>query len=943
MTPPIPQAILVLLFLCSALSQGAVDDASRYTPGTEGVTRWMSNGHRGDLGFGVWNFEAVPHAGSAGRFLGDSTAGVADINTGGRSFGLFAHPAGSPTPYAAAIRRFDKPALTTGDSITFQVAVNFRNGNKGLIWRDINGTEQWNFDVRAGGYSVRNGPSGTTRDDGQQFGGYHANTVFTFTFTQRERQMDWTIQRSGGITQAVSGSFPATSGTLADIRFYVSGTDNAATNPQNNLYFNSFNFTPAARGDAPLTAGERRMPGWVPSHTLRYQDPAATTVTVRHSGDGFVTSFPMTKTGDVWELDVRTLGLSPGWHTFKFRPNSQWEDGCDRRLYLDADGRVAQPPVVYLTWQRDPTTTMTVNWFNTSPAQNTLRYRVPGEPQWTILASSNQAFPHAERTIHTAEITGLAADAAYEFQVDGYEDTFTFRTMPAMLSRPVKFGVGGDVDVGATADAMTAAIAGHDPDFLVIGGDHAYEDARAENFWKWYRYMESWFRNARSPDGRMIPLVVGIGNHEVRNGYGSSHPDFDNSAAWRDRYAAYYYRTFAWPGPAVPYGAMDFGGYLSIIVTDTEHSSPQITGTDPQSQWLATALDARRNVPHLLPVHHVPAYTSYRSFNEPISQRLRQHWVPLYEQAGVKLVFEHHDHTYKVTKPLLNGAENTNGIVFLGDGLWGVSSRPPDTSRWYLQAASEQHHAHLVTITSSNRIIQTVGTNGQFFGGTGPANILLQQPIDGIPRAPVASLTDLATNSLSLSWDSVGNATGYRVLRDGQLLATVSGTSFTDAGWTPAANHTYRIEPLNRSGTNSAGAPVAPAPKQVWSVTRGLPWNGTGLGAPGADPDGDGRRNLLEYFHDLNPLAAEGTPAALGMERTPDTLALLYRRNPAATDLTHGVTWRARLDDTAGWSGEGVIDAAAPDLGSDWRRASLALPEDSPTMLMRLEVRELAP
>lgn len=924
-----------LALLAAGFPRGmaGIDDASRYTPGSSGVTRWMSNGHRGDIEFGVWSFEAVAHGGSAGRFIGSSTAGAGDINTGGQSFGLFANPNISPTPYAAAVRKFAKPALTTGDIFSFKLTVNNRSpGNRGFDLRNTAGTGVFNFDVRSGGYYV-NGDNGVSLN-----ASHNPNTVFTFTFTQRERRVDYTIQRTGGITASTSGSFNADSGTIEDVRFYISG---ASTGDASNLYFNQFSLTTEPRGDAPLTIGERRIPGRNPSHFLRFTDPNATSVTMRHRGDNFVNSYVLTKGGDgVWSIDIRNVlttpggpPLQPGWHEFKFRPNSDWEPGDNRWLYLDNERRIAMPPAVYLLWQRDPARTMTVGWYNYETGQNQVRYRLPGVTAWSTVVATTQPFPHTERYIHTAEITGLSPGTNYEFQVDGYTETFKFRTMPATLSRPVKFGVGGDVWIGPVADAMTAAISAKDPDFLVIGGDHAYDDAKAENFWMWYRYMESFYRNARSPDGRLIPLVVGIGNHEVLYGYGSSHPDFDNTAAWRDRYASYYYRTFAFPGPQNPYAVLDFGSYLSIVMTDTEHSSPTITGSDAQTQWLASTLNTRRTVPHLLPVHHIPAYTTYRAFNDAISQRIRQHWVPLYENAGVQLVFEHHDHTFKRTKPLLGGIENANGIRYVGDGLWGIGSRPPDTSRWYLDTANDKYHVHLVTITATNRTVEAVDTNGSFFGGQ------LVQRIDGIPSAPITpTLVNLATNSASFTWTPVGNATSYVILRNGTQIATTTSTTFTDSGWNPSSGASYQIVANNRSGsfTNTS---TAPAPRNVWNVTNNLPWNSTGEGASTADPDADGIVNLAEYFHGLNPRSADASWAASVSESSSGAISLHYRVNPAASDVQSYVEQTSDLRSGL-WSTSNVTTANLTGQWAGWRSVSMPISGTTNTGFLRLIISE---
>jgi hypothetical protein len=202
----------------------------------------------------------------------------------------------------------------------------------------------------------------------------------------------------------------------------------------------------------------------------------------------------------------------------------------------------------------------------------------------------------------------------------------------------------------------------------------------------------------------------------MHNGWAENHPDFENTVDWRLRYGAFFFRFFAFPGAAQPYGVLDFGDYLSLILLDTEHSSPKISGEDPQTLWLAQRLTERRGVKHLVPMYHVPAYPSNRALGDPLNTRIRRHWVPLFENAGVSLAFEQHDHTYKRTKPILNGVPGLEGgIVFAGDGAWGVALRTPDVSRDYLHDAQSRHHAFLVTISNSGRIIEAFDKNGIVF------------------------------------------------------------------------------------------------------------------------------------------------------------------------------------------------------------------------------------
>ncbi len=880
--------------------------------------------------------------------MGDSSAGGANINTGGKSFGLFANPQLVPAPTSSARRRFAKPTMTTGDRVSFRISVNYRNGSKGFTLRNAAGTSQWNFTVGRvdgvnGGYYVRNGPSSVPFDDGQGFGPYNANTVFTFDFEQEGGQLLWTATREGGISAVQSGSAPIASGTVADINFFITGTEGAATEfdrAANNLYFNNFVFTPAALAAAPLTPGERRLPGRIPSYTLRYQHPTSlNTVTVRHSGDGFSNSTSMTMVDGVWELDIRSLGLSPGWHEFKFRPNSEWETGANRTLYLDEAGRISKPPALYLTWKTDPSTTIVVHWHNYDISQSSISWRRSGsDEEWTSSVAVSDEFPFTERWIHTASISGLAPDTEYEFAVAGYSGVFRFKTMPDQLSRPIKFGVGGDVDIGPTADAMTAAISSHSPDFLVVGGDLAYADGRAVNFVRWYRYLESWYRNARTPDGRLIPKIVAVGNHEVFSGLVQNHPDFEPTSDWRERYAPYFYTLFAFPGQP-GYNVLDFGEYMSLVILDTDHTN-QIAS---QSSWLESVLNARRGRPHVFPIYHTPGYTSHRSFNDPQAIGVRQHWHPVFEQAGVKLAFEHHDHTFKITKPLLSGVENSDGIVYVGDGLWGIGSRPVDFSRSYLSMASSDYHVHLVTISQSGRTLQTVGLNGSLFASPTGGTVLLSQTTDEAPEEVAASISGMTSNSLSLRWNPSPRATSYQVIRsDGQIFVATE-PEFTDFSWTPISPYTYEVVAGNRTGPGPSSDSVQPSHRQTWATLNGLPWDGTGAGSFSSDPDGDGMNNLAEYFHGTDPVAPTSRNAwqSLPGESGP---AAKFRRNRSAQDVSATVLWSTSLSPSAEWSSEGVsINFLGPDQQNsnvDWYGVTIEHSPIPPRAFLRLRVED---
>ena len=315
-------------------------------------------------------------------------------------------------------------------------------------------------------------------------------------------------------------------------------------------------------------------------------------------------------------------------------------------------------------------------------------------------------------------------------------------------------------------------------------------------------------------------------------------------------------------------------------------------------------------------MYHVPTYPSVRALADPIPGRIRAHWLPLFENAGVHLVFENHDHAYKRTKPILGGvAGAADGIVFAGDGAWGVGLRTPDATRNYLDGVQSRHHAFLVTITNTDRTIEAVDKAGVVFDS-------FTQGVDGIPSTPVAPIVSaLGGGSVSFTWAPVPNATSYRILRNGAQIATTSSANFTDSSWSVSSNATYQIVAVNRSG-NFTNVPAAPAPRLVWNVANNLPWNGSGEGDPTADPDSDGIPNLLEYFHGLDPRGADSA-SPLGIHGLSDGNVLLrYCRNSAATDLPFAHESTSSLSSPA-WASVNATETKLTGEWSGWRETAV--------------------
>lgn len=370
---------------------------------------------------------------------------------------------------------------------------------------------------------------------------------------------------------------------------------------------------------------------------------------------------------------------------------------------------------LYLTWQSDPTTTMTVNWVDLhtdSPLD--VHYRRIGEPGWQKAAGAKFAIADTTMQGRRVELTGLLPGSNYEFNIgkpiEKANEGWRFRTMPRDLNRPVRFVTGGDMfSTRPKLDKMNGTAGALDPDFALLVGDLAYANGVSSN--RWVEWLKSWMQKVVSADGRLIPMVLGIGNHEVKGGYNGKIPQD----------APFFYSLFATPEKR-SYYALDFSDYLSILVLDTAHTN-SIEG--PQASWLATALAARKAKQFLFVGYHYPAYgtTKAPKGGTPLDAKraveIRQHWMPHWEKFGVTAVFENDHHNYKRTHRLRgHKRDDANGILYLGDGAWAVNTRTvPDLANgWWLAKADGINHIWEITIRANgSSTMRAIDIDGKEF------------------------------------------------------------------------------------------------------------------------------------------------------------------------------------------------------------------------------------
>jgi chitinase len=126
-------------------------------------------------------------------------------------------------------------------------------------------------------------------------------------------------------------------------------------------------------------------------------------------------------------------------------------------------------------------------------------------------------------------------------------------------------------------------------------------------------------------------------------------------------------------------------------------------------------------------------------------------------------------------------------------------------------------------------------------------------PGDKAPSAPGTPTASTVTDtSAKLSWTAATDDNGiknYDVLRDGTVVSTVTGRTYTDSGLKAGTDYSYTVQARDTAGGRSAAGrgpaasarprrtrPRSPSPATTWSRTRAGPMSSTASTSTGSTP-----------------------------------------------------------------------------------------------------------
>jgi len=323
----------------------------------------------------------------------------------------------------------------------------------------------------------------------------------------------------------------------------------------------------------------------------------------------------------------------------------------------------SQPKHIHLTWQDDPSRSITVSWRTNSSEPSIVRYGLDSSYGMTRNSSPGE--------IHHVKLNDLQPATIYHYMCgseEGWSQDFTFRTGPANLSTNLTFVALGDSRTNMhTWARVSNAVLELKPEFVIHTGD-IVESGNVQKQWNW------WFERAEALLSEIV-LMPCLGNHENN--------------------AREYFQQFALPD-AEQWYSFDYGNTHFVALT----TEGPMTGQ--QLEWLVEDLSSTRAMWKFV-FYHRPMY-SVGSHGPSIS--VQNAWGDILDKYQVDLVFNGHDHLYVRTFPIYNGevVNSTDmGTVHIvtggaGAGLHGVENPGYD---WLAYALSE-HHYVIITIDGQN-------------------------------------------------------------------------------------------------------------------------------------------------------------------------------------------------------------------------------------------------
>jgi hypothetical protein len=334
------------------------------------------------------------------------------------------------------------------------------------------------------------------------------------------------------------------------------------------------------------------------------------------------------------------------------------------------------PDQIHLSWEDDPSTTMTVMWHTfRKNTPSLIEYRQSGDEEWMMEVGMPQ-IESADGPIHKVTLHQLSPGKTYEYRLKGdyyghnWSDVAQFQTAPNEIEQfdviyVADTGLVGRKDGLATGTkAVVDAIAELQPSLILAGGDYAYYNTDTR-YGSLTRTIDAWF-NQIMPVAKNAPMMPTYGNHEalLQENYGP----------WLERFATpegfEYRRNYSFD-----VGSIHFISIFAIY--EEQGLNPEVL------EWIEADIEAAQAAGQtwIIPYMHVSPFAEGKS--HPSNLALRAQLGPLFERFDIHVVLSSHDQAYERTYPLIDvprsnqpTSESLSCYDLSDDGITWVKSSP---------------------------------------------------------------------------------------------------------------------------------------------------------------------------------------------------------------------------------------------------------------------------
>lgn len=346
-----------------------------------------------------------------------------------------------------------------------------------------------------------------------------------------------------------------------------------------------------------------------------------------------------------------------------------------------------------------------IRWRTDSVSDTMLRYGA------SPTALDNAVPVSGNRTEHEVALSGLNPDTLYYYsvgsaaeQLAGGDSFHFFRTAPPPdTPKPFRIWVLGDSgdpgeDVLRVRDSFLNFSAGVTPDLILMLGDNAYEQGTDLD------HTLSIFQMF-APELRNAALWPTVGNHEL-----GSSSSLNQTGPY---FEAFTLPTAAEiggePSGTESYYSFDYAN-VHFVILDSSGSNLQLTGD--MYAWLVSDLSSNTKEWTIATWHHPPySKGSHDSDTDADQIRMREHFIPLLENAGVDLILTGHSHSYERSF-FIDGHYGDSSTFSAANILDDGTGDPNDTGAYFKSASGPvpREGAIYAVVGSSSRL--AIGENG---------------------------------------------------------------------------------------------------------------------------------------------------------------------------------------------------------------------------------------